>query len=92
MLYEVITKLDDEEEISNRGPFVASFIAFFLAEIGDKTQIATSILGAQYARITSYNVCYTKLLRTEFCSPPSSETGEQREITLPDTPSSLLQQ
>jgi len=42
-------KLDDDEEISNRGPFIASFIAFFVAEIGDKTQIATSILGAQYA-------------------------------------------
>ncbi|NUW69101.1 TMEM165/GDT1 family protein [Vibrio coralliilyticus] len=42
-------KLDDEDEISNRGPFVASFIAFFIAEIGDKTQIATSILGAQFA-------------------------------------------
>ncbi|MCV5333529.1 TMEM165/GDT1 family protein, partial [Escherichia coli] len=40
-------KLDDDEEISNRGPFIASFIAFFVAEIGDKTQIATSILGAQ---------------------------------------------
>ena len=42
-------KLDGDEEISSRGPFVASFIAFFIAEIGDKTQIATSILGAQYA-------------------------------------------
>ncbi|WP_286295259.1 TMEM165/GDT1 family protein [Vibrio apostichopi] len=42
-------KLDDDEQISNRGPFVASFIAFFIAEIGDKTQIATSILGAQYS-------------------------------------------
>ncbi len=42
-------KLEDDEKISNRGPFVASFIAFFIAEIGDKTQIATSILGAQYA-------------------------------------------
>ena len=42
-------KLDDDENISNRGPFVASFIAFFIAEIGDKTQIATSILGAQYS-------------------------------------------
>lgn len=42
-------KLDEDDEISNRGPFVASFIAFFIAEIGDKTQIATSILGAQFA-------------------------------------------
>jgi putative Ca2+/H+ antiporter (TMEM165/GDT1 family) len=42
-------KLDDDEEISAKGPFIASFIAFFIAEIGDKTQIATSILGAQYA-------------------------------------------
>ncbi|NLS14312.1 TMEM165/GDT1 family protein [Vibrio sp. SM6] len=43
-------KLDENESISNRGPFVASFIAFFVAEIGDKTQIATSILGAQHAQ------------------------------------------
>lgn len=42
-------KLDENESVSNKGPFVASFIAFFIAEIGDKTQIATSILGAQYA-------------------------------------------
>ncbi len=42
-------KLDDDEKISSRGPFIASFIAFFIAEIGDKTQIATSILGAQYS-------------------------------------------
>ncbi len=47
-------KLDDDEEISNRGPFVASFIAFFVAEIGDKTQIATSILGAQYAEALAW--------------------------------------
>lgn len=41
-------KLDDDESISNRGPFVASFIAFFVAEIGDKTQVATTMLGAKY--------------------------------------------
>ncbi|MEI8594329.1 TMEM165/GDT1 family protein [Photobacterium sp. Hal280] len=41
-------KLDDDETISNRGPFVASFIAFFVAEIGDKTQVATTMLGAKY--------------------------------------------
>lgn len=42
-------KLDDDESISNRGPFVASFIAFFIAEIGDKTQVATTMLGAKYS-------------------------------------------
>lgn len=41
-------KLEDDEKISNRGPFVASFIAFFIAEIGDKTQVATTMLGAKY--------------------------------------------
>ncbi len=41
-------KLDDEETLSNRGPFIASFIAFFVAEIGDKTQVATTMLGAKY--------------------------------------------
>lgn len=42
-------KLDEEKAYSGRSAFVTSFIAFFIAEIGDKTQIATSILGAQYA-------------------------------------------
>ena len=30
------------------GAFVATLVAFFLAEIGDKTQIATVVLAAQY--------------------------------------------
>lgn len=30
------------------GPFVATLILFFLAEIGDKTQVATVILAAKY--------------------------------------------
>ncbi|MBA5764152.1 TMEM165/GDT1 family protein [Vibrio sp. 404] len=42
-------KLDEGETYSGRSAFVTSFMAFFIAEIGDKTQIATSILGAQYA-------------------------------------------
>ncbi len=54
-------KLDDDEQISNRGPFVASFIAFFIAEIGDKTQIATSILGAQYADALTWVVLGTTI-------------------------------
>ena len=54
-------KLDDDERISNRGPFIASFIAFFVAEIGDKTQIATSILGAQYADALSWVILGTTI-------------------------------
>jgi len=54
-------KLDDDEAISNRGPFVASFIAFFIAEIGDKTQIATSILGAQYSDALTWVILGTTI-------------------------------
>ncbi|HEX5353864.1 MAG TPA: TMEM165/GDT1 family protein [Rhodanobacteraceae bacterium] len=31
-----------------RGVFTATLIAFFLAELGDRTQIATAVLGAHY--------------------------------------------
>lgn len=43
-------KLDDDESSTakNFGPFMATLIAFFLAEMGDKTQIATVMLAAQY--------------------------------------------
>ncbi|MDN3700584.1 TMEM165/GDT1 family protein [Vibrio artabrorum] len=54
-------KLDDDEQISNRGPFVASFIAFFIAEVGDKTQIATSILGAQYSDALAWVILGTTI-------------------------------
>lgn len=35
-----------------RGPFLAALIAFFVAEIGDKTQIATVALAAQFPNVT----------------------------------------
>lgn len=42
-------KLDDEAPAKSRtGVFVATVVAFFLAEMGDKTQIATVALAAQY--------------------------------------------
>ena len=40
---------DDDAKLARGGVFVATFIAFFLAEMGDKTQIATVALSARYA-------------------------------------------
>ena len=40
--------LDDGESLPARGAFVATLIAFFLAEIGDKTQVATVLLATRY--------------------------------------------
>ncbi len=40
---------DDMGRFANYGPFVATLVLFFLAEIGDKTQIATVILAAKYS-------------------------------------------
>ena len=42
-------KEDDEAGKSNRfGPFLTTTIAFFLVEMGDKTQVATVALGARF--------------------------------------------
>ena len=43
-------KLDSDEanRASRNGVFATTLIAFFLAEIGDRTQIVTAILGASY--------------------------------------------
>lgn len=43
-------KLDDEDSsaLKRYGPFLTTLIAFFLAEMGDKTQVATVMLAAQY--------------------------------------------
>lgn len=38
-------------EVSNRGAFIATMLTFFIAEIGDKTQIATLALAAAYPNL-----------------------------------------
>ena len=43
---------DDEAQFASRlGVFGATFVSFFLAEMGDKTQIATVAMAAQYAQV-----------------------------------------
>ena len=44
-------KLDGETRIASRGAFVTPLLAFFVAEIGDKTQIATVALAARFHSI-----------------------------------------
>ena len=39
---------DEADNLPARGAFVATTVAFFLAEIGDKTQVATVLLAARY--------------------------------------------
>lgn len=47
-------KLDDDEQKPARfGAFITTLIAFFLVEMGDKTQIATVALGARFHDIFS---------------------------------------
>lgn len=42
-------RMEEEDHAAYRyGPFVATLILFFVAEIGDKTQVATIMLAARY--------------------------------------------
>jgi putative Ca2+/H+ antiporter (TMEM165/GDT1 family) len=43
--------LDDKEPTAHAGVFVTTLVAFFIAEIGDKTQIATIALAAAYSNV-----------------------------------------
>ena len=42
-------KLDESERLPAHGAFIATTLAFFLAEIGDKTQVATVLLATKYS-------------------------------------------
>ena len=41
----------DNDTLPARGAFIATAIAFFIAEIGDKTQVATVLLATKYASL-----------------------------------------
>ena len=47
-------KLDENEAPQpRRGAFLTTLVAFFIVEMGDKTQIATVALGAQFASVAA---------------------------------------
>lgn len=45
---------DDEDDFTHRGgAFLTTLVAFFFVEMGDKTQVATVALGAQYRDVVT---------------------------------------
>lgn len=49
-------KEEEMKEVGHFGVFITTVIAFFMAEMGDKTQLATIALGARYANTTAVTV------------------------------------
>jgi len=46
-------KLEDNRNLRGAGVFITTLIAFFLVEMGDKTQLATIALAARYDSLTA---------------------------------------
>lgn len=46
-------KLDEDQKLRGAGVFITTLIAFFLVEMGDKTQLATIALAARYDSLVS---------------------------------------
>ena len=76
-------KHDDngERPLDRYGPFVATTIAFFLAEIGDKTQIATVALAAKYQAMTAVVIGTT--LGLMLANVPAVICGNLAGVKLP---------
>jgi putative Ca2+/H+ antiporter (TMEM165/GDT1 family) len=71
----------DDKEIGRAGAFVTTLCAFFLAEIGDKTQIATIGLAARFA--TFYPVVVGTTLGMMLANIPAVLIGDRIADRLP---------
>jgi putative Ca2+/H+ antiporter (TMEM165/GDT1 family) len=74
-------KAGSEEKLNGRGAFAAAFVAFFLAEIGDKTQIATMALAAGYR--TPFEVVAGSTLGMMIANAPAVLLGHSFAARLP---------
>ena len=75
-------KLDDEETKPARfGVFLSTLIAFFVVEIGDKTQIATIALGARFHDVLAVTIGTT--LGMMIANVPAVLLGEVAAKKLP---------
>jgi putative Ca2+/H+ antiporter (TMEM165/GDT1 family) len=75
--------LDDDPKIHRAGAFVTSLIAFFIAEMGDKTQLATIALGARFDSLAS--VVLGTTLGMMIANVPAVIIGEKLAKRLPLT-------
>ena len=71
----------DDAELAKYGVFMTTFIAFFLAEMGDKTQIATVALAAQYNNF--YAVVAGTTLGMMLANAPAVYLGDRIADRLP---------
>jgi putative Ca2+/H+ antiporter (TMEM165/GDT1 family) len=55
-IWILIPDKESEESKINFGPFLTTFVVFFLAEIGDKTQLATIALAAKYQAVVAVTI------------------------------------
>ncbi len=56
-LWILIPDKDDQRQSSHRfGPFLTTTVSFFLAEMGDKTQLATVALGARFQSVVAVTI------------------------------------
>jgi len=78
-------KLDEDEDgtsgLARHGVFAATLIAFFLAEMGDKTQIATAGLAARYGEL--FWVVAGSTLGMMIANVPAVFLGEKAATALP---------
>jgi len=72
---------DEDDGTSGYGAFLTTTIAFFMAEMGDKTQIATVALGAQYQAVGLVAIGTT--LGMMIANVPAVFLGERITRTLP---------
>jgi Ca2+/H+ antiporter, TMEM165/GDT1 family len=73
--------LDDEPKIHPAGAFVTTLIAFFLAEMGDKTQLATVALAARFDNLGA--VVLGTTLGMMLADVPAVIIGEKLAARLP---------
>ncbi|MBI4843354.1 MAG: TMEM165/GDT1 family protein [Nitrospirae bacterium] len=67
-------KLDDDKKLHGTGVFFTTLIAFFLVEMGDKTQLATVALAARYNSLVS--VVFGTTLGMIIANAPAVWMGE----------------